>query len=68
MRTPIRILLSLFLGFAFIPTTHAQGIKATFTPPARNFPGFGNVTVGKSKDQTIIIKNADTSTERSIVL
>ncbi|MDP4219458.1 MAG: choice-of-anchor D domain-containing protein [Bacteroidota bacterium] len=56
------ILLAVFSLISFTPASYAQGIKVSFSPSSRFFPGFGNVSIGKSKDQTIIIKNADTST------
>src|ERR1700681_3187865 len=59
------ILLSLLAITLFASASYGQGIKAAFTPSARFFPGFGNVVVGKSKDQTIRIYN-DTSSSGAL--
>lgn len=56
------ILLLLILSSSFISESYGQGIKATFSPSARFFPGYGNVTIGKFKDQIITINNDSTST------
>ncbi|MFI5263687.1 MAG: choice-of-anchor D domain-containing protein [Candidatus Kapaibacterium sp.] len=56
------ILLLLLAITLFTSISYSQGIKAVFTPSARNFPSFGNVVVGKSKDQTIRIYNDSAST------
>ena len=53
--------LSIIGVLLFISVSYGQGIKATFTPSSRLFAGFGNVVVGKSKDQTIRIYNDSTS-------
>lgn len=59
MRYILLLVLSLF---SFISESYGQGIKATFSPSSRFFPGYGNVTIGKFKDQTITIKNDSSST------
>jgi len=43
----------------FISSSYGQGIKVTFTPSSRQFQGYGNVVVGKTKTQTIIISRTD---------
>ncbi|MEI8135415.1 MAG: choice-of-anchor D domain-containing protein [bacterium] len=47
----------LFVISTYSTETYAAGVKAIFSPSARNFPGFGSVTTGKSKDQTLTISN-----------
>ncbi|MEP7234923.1 MAG: choice-of-anchor D domain-containing protein [Ignavibacteriota bacterium] len=58
MKNLIQVFAALLLSLSiYTPTIYSQGIKATFTPLPRNFPPFGNVVVGKSKDQMIRIHN-----------
>jgi hypothetical protein len=56
------ILLLVLASSPFISSSYAQGVKATFTPSARFFPGYGSVSIGKTKDQIIKIYNDSTST------
>lgn len=56
------ILLLILVVCCFISSSYSQGIKASFSPSARFFPGFGSVTISKSKDQTITIRNDSSST------
>jgi len=56
------ILLPLIVLITLATTIYAQGITATFTPLPRFFQGFGNVTIGKTKDLMITVKNNTSST------
>jgi hypothetical protein len=61
MNTLRYLLLSFLFFIIFVAQSYGQGITVTFSPQPRFFQGFGNVTVGKTKDQIITIKNSATS-------
>jgi hypothetical protein len=61
MKTSRYFFLAFFAIIFLFSNIYGQGIKASFNPAARNFTSFGNVTVGKTKEATIIIHRTDTT-------